>query len=175
MFFPILEFTLHTDLPLVAVVSGSMDHRLNNERVICGKALDEYSHNFNSYWGACGDWYEQRNISKEEFERFPFINGFHKGDVMIIYNPGTEKIKVGDVIVFDSLFLKYPVIHRVVNKTKINDSIVFETKGDHNANQNPDEYFINSKRIHGKAVFRIPYLGYPKIWLFEIYQKFLRR
>ncbi|MDN5327647.1 MAG: signal peptidase [Candidatus Woesearchaeota archaeon] len=175
IFFPIIEFSLHTDLPLVAVVSGSMEHRLNDQGIICGKRLLSYSDDFDSFWNACGSWYEERNITKEQFENFPLKDGFNKGDVMIIYNPGIENIKVGDVIVFDSLFLKYPVIHRVVNKTYINSTFFFDTKGDHNNGQNFDEHMITPSRIHGKAVFRIPYLGYPKIWLFEIYQKIKHR
>ncbi len=175
IFFPVLELSLNTDLPLVAVVSGSMDHRLNEQGVICGKAPTNYSDTFDNFWSVCGDWYEKRNITKEVFCNFPFSDGFHKGDIMIIYDPGIDNIQIGDVVVFDSLFLKYPIIHRVVNKTVINNTAYFETKGDHNPGQNFDEHELTKERIHGKAVFRIPYLGYPKIWLFELYQKMFKR
>ncbi|MBR9703612.1 hypothetical protein GOV10_06225, partial [Candidatus Woesearchaeota archaeon] len=49
----------------------------------------------------------------------------------------------------------------------------YETKGDHNRNQvqQPpilDETRIDTQQVVGRAVARIPYLGYVKIWFVNI-------
>ncbi|HDP73713.1 MAG TPA: signal peptidase I [Candidatus Woesearchaeota archaeon] len=192
IFFPVLEFSLGTSFPLVAVVSGSMEHRLspvtdingnivveengNHLYSICGKTIKESNRlgffsrkiNLERFWQSCGQWYNDFNITKEDFSGFRFSRGFNRGDIMIIYNPSPEKIQVGDIVVFDSEFLSYPIIHRVVSKDENNEGFFFSTKGDHNPAQNPDEKTIHESRLHGKAVARVPLVGYVKIGLFEL-------
>jgi len=192
IFFPVLEFSLGTDFPLVAVVSGSMEHRLspvkdNNGNIavddegkflytICGQTyasekklgLMGRSARPDFFWDMCGFWYEEFNITKMDFSGFRFSRGFNRGDIMIIYNPGADKIDIGDVVVFDSKFLSYPIIHRVISKQESEEGIILSTKGDHNPAQNPDEKSIHESRLHGKAVARVPYVGYVKIGLFEL-------
>ena len=69
------------------------------------------------------------------------------------------------IIVFRS-YRKAPIIHRVVKK---NDDwkIALQTKGDNNAdsikNSALDETGIGNDVLIGKAVFRVPFLGYIKI------------
>jgi len=67
-----------------------------------------------------------------------------------------EKINIGDVIVFRG-GASEPIIHRVV---KI-DSL--QTKGDQNTGSRNDEIGISKDRIIGKAVIRVPYLGWVKL------------
>ncbi len=151
IFFPLISFTTGTQLPLVIVESCSMYH----------------SDNFNSWWDANKEWYENKGITKEQFMKFPLKNGLNKGDILLVWGRGTYNI--GDVIIFQSTS-QNPVIHRLVSIGP------FATKGDHNSAQltpanNPygiDETNINQKQIIGKATVKIvPYLGWVKLIWFE--------
>jgi len=154
--YPGLGFALSTSHPIVAVVSGSMEH-------------DEG--NFDNWWDSAAEcpqectqeqWYSHLGISKQEFREFSFKNGFNKGDIMLLKGTKTKNINVGDVIVFQSSLKREPIIHRVV---EINDegSLIFETKGDNNAMKGGIDKNIHENNVIGKAVLRIPYLGWVKI------------
>jgi hypothetical protein len=204
--YPLLGFVFGSPLPVVAVVSSSMDHdALDNN--ICGKTVfSEYDDSFDTYWKTCGQWYEERGISKEEFRKYPFRNGFNKGDIMVILGPSRTTIKQGDVLVFQAQ-QQYPIIHRIVSVGNTS-AARYATKGDHNIAQiqeyvllnadgtpmrceyegNPapcfigqrvtadtpgsvallDEGAIPENAVIGKAVLRIPLLGYVKIWFTDI-------
>lgn len=138
--YPGLGLLLGTSFPVVAVVSGSMEH----------------DGSFDSFWEQQQGIYAEYGISKEEFKNFRFDNGFDKGDLMVLYS--ADNIKVGDIIVFKG-DASAPLIHRVV---RIN-SWSYTTKGDHNLGSRPDEVNITKERIYGKAVLRLPYLGWFKI------------
>ncbi len=169
--FPILKFIFKTEYPLVTVVSGSMEHKLGKYNDICGHILNYYKKDFDHFWFYCGPWYEKRNISREQFENFPFKHGLNIGDLVVVVGTKPENIKIGDVIVFKSKFLRYPIIHRVISKSYKNGSLIINTKGDHNPRQNEDDINITPDRIYGKAVLKVPFLGYPKIWLFKFVTK----
>lgn len=147
--YPGLGFVFGTNYPVVAVVSGSMEH----------------DGNFDAWWNPQKDFYLERNITKEEFEGFRFKNGFNTGDIMVLFGKAPEKIKVGDVIVFSTSARPDPIIHRVVNIFNESGVLSFQTKGDHNPDINyaVSEGRISKERYIGKAVFRIPYLGWIKI------------
>jgi len=169
-----------TSLPLAGVESSSMDHQIVKDEAsrlnLCG---NYYSQNqkqyidFDKYWNSCGKWYEERNITKKQFSGFSLKNGFAKGDIIIVWGRFTPKI--GDIIIFkpsqDSSAPR-PIIHRIV---KIKNNII-QTKGDHNGEQlvytnnqyRTDETNITQDQLMGKAIFKIPYLGYIKIWMVEI-------
>ena len=166
--YPGLGFALSTTHPVVAVVSGSMEHE-----------------------GSFGKWWENAqngySITKSEFERFPIKNGFNKGDIMVLKGKKPENIKVGDIIVFWSSGLnpetgnREPIIHRVVRKWDEGGVYYFQTKGD-NYRTNPvsiknsylDETKIIQEQVVGNAVFRIPFLGYIKIWFVEAIKLIIR-
>src|SRR5438309_1274841 len=57
---------LHTDLPFVAVVSGSMDHGANANGAPC-KQFPAYVQSFDNWWDLCGTYYLDFGISKETF------------------------------------------------------------------------------------------------------------
>ena len=139
--FPGLGLLLGTDLPLVAVVSGSMEH---------DGSLSEW-------WSSHGDFYSPYHLLIEHFESFRFSHGFNKGDIMILVGP--DNLAVGDVIVFQGS-ASDPIIHRII---QINKDGTYRTKGDANSGVRPDEESITSDRIIGKAVFRVLYLGWFKI------------
>ncbi len=158
MLYPGLGWALGTPAPIVAVVSGSMEH----------------DSNFNSFWNestCCnsncaqkkvqGSYYENINITKADFKEFPFVNGFNKGDIMILYSP--DKAVVGDVIVYLTAQRSDPIIHRIVEIKEENNKRFFYTKGDNNCNQGSFETHISEDNVIGKAVWRVPLLGWVKI------------
>jgi signal peptidase I len=161
LIYPGLGFLLATSHPIVAVVSGSMEHPSS----------------FDTFWETSGKWYEERGISKEEFSAFPMHNGFNKGDIMILYGSKPESVNLGDVIVFigaRSNPRPDPIIHRVIKKDET-ETLTFHTKGDNNPLPIDGCYGygclyesdISSEQIIGKAFIRVPYLGYIKIWAVE--------
>lgn len=90
---------------------------------------------------------------------------------MILYGSKPDDLEQGDVLVFKAA-RPDPIIHRIVQKTYTNEGYVVQTKGDHNAKSinTPDlnEIVITEQQLIGKAIVRIPYLGYVKIWFVEL-------
>lgn len=142
MFFPLLAVIMGTPLPLVVVESCSMYHSVG----------------FDSWWDQNGPWYEQKGISEADFDAFPFTGGLNKGDIIVVWGHGTyEK---GDVIIFNSEF-RYPLIHRLVTDDPLG------TKGDNNFDQLQAEREIAQQAVVGKAIARVPGLGWLKLIFFE--------
>lgn len=161
--YPGLGLLLQTTHPVVAVVSGSMEH----------------SGSFEDWWAVQHQWYEERNFTKDVIKKWPLSNGFNKGDIMVLYGTKIENIKKGDVIVFkgknfDSktniVYYGDPIIHRAVNIWQEEGNYYMQTKGDHNEDSFEilGESKINKDRLIGKAIFRIPLLGWIKIWFVDL-------
>ena len=157
LLYPGLGIVLGTTHPVVAVVSGSMEHDGSfeewwNSYAVCSESCTQEQ------------WYARLNITQSKFKKFSFSNGFNVGDIMVVTKGNPEKINPGDILVFRANKAD-PIIHRVVAKEHIDGKYYFKTKGDHNT----DFYYaigednIYQDRIVGKAVLRIPYLGYIKI------------
>ncbi len=166
--YPILGVVLGTSFPIVAVVSESMEHGLH-QGVLCGKNLPEFKESFENYWQTCGNWYEQKGISAEQFRTFSFQDGFNKGDVIILWRANSRNIDLGDVLIFQA-HRPQPIIHRVVGITEEAGKIYYQTKGDHNSDSIEGglrETKIDESRLLGKGVIRIPYLGWLKILFVE--------
>ncbi len=140
--YPGLGFMLGTSHPIVAVVSGSMEH----------------NGNFDEWWPSQSQFYSPYGITKSNFEKFSFRNGFNTGDIMILLGADFNEIKQGDVVVFMGA-RPDPIIHRVI----VANSNTLQTKGDHNTASNPDETNIRQEQIIGKAWLRVPWLGWVKI------------
>ncbi len=159
-----LGLALDTSVPLVAVLSGSMDHGINdeqgNDRYPCAKNVGDYRESFESWWTLCDFTYKEFGITEQQFAGFPFKDGFKKGDIPVIQNDA--KFEVGDIIVYNILPQKIPIIHRIV---KINGDGTYQTKGDHNSGQNSYEKSVQVSQIRGKVIFVIPYLGYLRVLL----------
>lgn len=193
VFYPLIGLVAGTPLPIVAVVSGSMEQTGD---VLCGVPAQE------DWWSTCGEWYEERGITQEQFSEFSFPNGFNTGDVIALRGTNTQDLEVGDVIVYMAN-KQYPIIHRVTN---ISEGTV-QTKGDNNPHpiqeyvltdghilyncyqeengrvilspctpsskpvgpDTPgaiallDETQVHEDMIIGKAYARIPWIGYLKI------------
>jgi len=188
IFFPTLSLAFGTSLPLAGVESSSMDHQIVTddyhrlsicENIYSKQEKKDTGHiDLDKYWEICGSWYEQEGILKEQFSKFPLKNGFKKGDIIIVWGRFTPK--VGDIIIFNAnpeSTAPRPIIHRIV---KINEYGIIQTKGDHNGKQlttsnniyKTDETNISQDQIIGKAVIKIPLLGWPKIWATELINSF---
>lgn len=174
IFIPLISLSLHTNYPIVAVISGSMEHRLDDSGSVCGYTLPGYKNSFDSWWDTCGPYYSRNyNLTKDQFSKFPQRNGFNIGDVMILYGDKPEKLKVGDVIVFDGGREK-PIIHRIVKIKVVDGKYYFSTKGDHNPESYPSfEKDIAQEKVIGKTIFKIPFVGYVKIIAVNILNGFI--
>ena len=152
--YPLLGLLLGTSFPVVAVVSCSMEHNINSQGC-------NFEHlKFDDWWSLHKEFYTAMEITKENFSKFDFSNGFNKGDLMVLRK--AKNINNGDIIIFfgeDNL----PIIHRVVDSNKLT------TKGDNNLGIRSDEFGINDDRLIGKAWFRVPYLGWLKVWFNQIF------
>ncbi|MBL7147900.1 MAG: signal peptidase I [Nanoarchaeota archaeon] len=147
-----------TTHPVVAVVSGSMQHN----------GLD-----FDDWWDRNDAWYIENNISKNDFDGFVMGDGFNRGDIIVLKK--SETINVGDIIVFRGSS-NNPIIHRVVKRWNENGETYYQTKGDNNSGSFSalGETKINEGKIVGKAMFKIPYLGYVKIIFSEVFGGILK-
>lgn len=138
----VLNAVMGSTVPLVAIMSGSMEHDSTEKTV-------HYA------------YLEAAGFSREEIDAFPIKKGFSKGAVLVV--KGRETLyKVGDVIVFEAPGAKYPIIHRIIGISRDSaDKPYYRTKGDHNPSE--DRWLIPHDKVKGKAVFVIPFLGYVKV------------
>ena len=88
-----------------------------------------------------------------------------KGDALIYEKRDGEDIEIGQVIVFEKD--KSTIIHRVVDVQYVNGEMRYFTKGD--ANNSNDAGYITDGNVIGFARFKLPYLGYPTIWLRQLF------
>jgi hypothetical protein len=162
--YPLLGLLLGTSYPIVAVISESMDHGTSDD-IICGQRIVDFPESFDNYWTVCGQWYESNGITKEEFRKFPFRDGFRKGDVILLWRANSENLEVGNVLIFQGSKVQ-PIIHRIVSTWNEDGSRFYQTKGDHNSGIISGTYGeekIGQERVLGKGIIRIPYLGWLKI------------
>lgn len=155
IFFPILSLITGSALPLAIVESCSMYHK--------GNILS----NYNNWWQEHESKYSEYEIDKQTFKEFIFKNGFNKGDILFIIKANPEKLKIGDVIIFNGN-QKNPIIHRIIKIEKQNNEYVFSTIGDNNNGQLSLEKNIKPEQLMGKAIFKLaPYLGWGKLIFYE--------
>ena len=169
--YPGLGFALQTTHPIVAVVSESMEHDGDFDQWFNSEAL------CNNQECTQNKWYFDYDISKQEFKTFSFKNGFNKGDIMVLKGTKPENIEIGDVIVYYGR-LTDPIIHRIIKITQKDNTYYFQTKGDHNMNQDNIEIpldktvgYTKHQKV-SKAVFRTPLLGYIKIGFVKLISPF---
>lgn len=145
---PGLGLIVGSRVPLVIIESGSMHHEGN----------------FDYWWNLHGQWYLDSNISKETVFSWNYHNGMDKGDVILVTGNKNDDYKVGEVIVFNVRESSVPIIHRIIAIHEINGQTFYETKGDHNDGQLSYEKLIAKDQVLGKASFRVPYLGWIKLF-----------
>lgn len=152
-------------MPLAIVESCSMYHK------------QDYllTSDFSDWWERQESKYKELEITNEQFKEFVLKRGFNKGDILFAIKAKPEKLKVGDIIMFDA-GQNNPLIHRIIKIRKENQEYIFSTIGDNNhqsfiATNNPlgiDEININENQLVGKAVFKIaPYLGWGKLIFYD--------
>ncbi len=129
---------------LVIVESCSMYHSVELEDILTNKI------------------YSEKGISLEDTEKWNFQNGFTKGD--IIFSIAPNNLEVGDVIIFNSgqPNVRYPIIHRIIRADE-----TFTTKGDNNQGLLEYEKVILPEQVLARSAFRIPYVGWIKLFFFE--------
>lgn len=151
--YPGLGLILGTNYPIVAVVSSSMEHSVTFEdwwsKPSCGNQVSQ------------GQLLEEVGINQEEFLDFPFTSGFNKGDIMILYSP--NNLKIGDILTFNANTRNDPIIHRIIAVKEKNGQIYYQTKGDNNCGSAVFENAVAPDQAIGKAIWRIPFLGWLKI------------
>ena len=89
----------------------------------------------------------------------------NKGDAIVYESYEKQAINEGDVLIFNKD--KIRIIHRVIEIKEINGQKRYFTKGD--ANQKVDDGYITEKDIIGISLFKIKYIGYPSIWVNDIF------
>lgn len=90
-----------------------------------------------------------------------------KGDAIIYETYEEQNIKEGQVIVFN--YKDVQTIHRVVEIKEVNGELRYFTKGD--ANKSLDEQYRTNKDIIGLSKIKIKFLGYPTLWLRNMFNK----
>ncbi len=156
IFFPFLRLVTGTTLPLAIVESCSMYHKGN------------LFSNFDNWWEGHDSKYEQFIINDLDFQDFIFENGFNKGDILFIIKAEPEKLKQGDIIIFESGVQKNPIIHRIIKVEQKEGKYIFSTIGDNNNGQLGFEKEIHEDQLVGKAVLKLaPYIGWAKLVFFE--------
>jgi len=89
----------------------------------------------------------------------------NKGDALIYKSYNNDRIKKGEVIVFNYNNVK--IVHRVVEKVNVNGEIRYFTKGDINKEYDPG--YRTKKDIIGIKKLKIKYVGIPTLWLHELF------
>jgi len=91
------------------------------------------------------------------------------GDAIVFeqYESVTEPLNVGEIVMFDKDGL--PTVHRIIAIKNVNGEIRYTTKGD--ANKQEDEGYITDSDVKGVCKFRIPFMGYPTLWLSQAISK----
>ena len=134
---------LSTEMPVVAVVSPSMQHE-NVDITHYGWLIEHFGY------------------GKDYVDSWSAPTGFMIGDMPIVKGEEDGGYGVGDVVVYSVPGQKYPIIHRII---KINDDGTHQTKGDNNMDQLPYEFSVRDEQIYGKVILVIPKLGYFKVML----------
>lgn len=93
----------------------------------------------------------------------PNIN---KGDMVIIEKLNEDEknnLKVGDIIAFN--MDDKVVVHRIIKKYNTSKGTFYNTKGDNN--NSPDGYLLDTDNIVGLEKFKIRYIGYPTVTIYD--------
>jgi len=87
------------------------------------------------------------------------------GDAVIYEQYDNQKIKNGDVIIFEKKGVQ--LIHRVIKIRNVDNEIRYYTKGD--ANDDIDSGYVIQDNIVGMTKIRIMFIGYPTLWLRQLF------
>ena len=90
---------------------------------------------------------------------------FDKGDAVIYERYDDQVVEIGQVVVFEKDGVT--TIHRVVDIKNINGVLMYFTKGD--TNDHLDDGFITNSNLLGLVHLRVRYVGFPTIWLRQLF------
>jgi len=90
----------------------------------------------------------------------------NKGDAVVYEAYDGNGIEIGEIIVFQKGDIT--TVHRVINAEHVNGETRYYTKGD--ANDSPDSGYILSSNILGKVDFKLSYVGYPTLWMRDLFE-----
>lgn len=88
------------------------------------------------------------------------------GDVVVYDDYDGQIVENGQIVLFDRDGTI--VIHRVVDIQNINGVCRYYTKGD--ANDSRDSGYITDGDLVGVVKMKIPYLGYPTVWIHDLFK-----
>lgn len=86
------------------------------------------------------------------------------GDLVFIKKCTANDVKISDIIEYQ--MDGYTVIHRIKEIYQNNGEFFFITKGDNNDEE--DSLPVREDQLIGKAIFKIPYLALPTIWIHNL-------
>ena len=88
----------------------------------------------------------------------------NKGDMIVYERYDGQKIKEGQIIVFEKD--RSLIVHRVIEIDNQHGELRYITKGD--ANEDADVGYITAADIVGTTDIKLPFVGYPTLWLREL-------
>lgn len=89
------------------------------------------------------------------------------GDAVVFESYKNQRLKSNDIIIFEKNGLH--LIHRIVKVENVNGESRYYTKGD--ANSEVDNWYVVDTDVVGFAKFKVKYIGYPSIWLRNMFKK----
>lgn len=90
---------------------------------------------------------------------------FEKGDAVIFVAYTDQTLNKGDIILFE--YEDIILIHRIVNISRVGLEYRYTTKGDDNSFN--DKGYSTKDNIVGKYILHIKYIGYPTLWIRDIF------
>ena len=91
----------------------------------------------------------------------------NKGDVILFKKYENQELNDNQIIIFN--YDGVQTIHRINKIIKVNDEYRFYTKGD--ANKKLDNGYRLEDDIYGIVKLKIPYIGYPTLWLRNLFNE----
>ncbi len=98
------------------------------------------------------------------------VPSFYRGDMLIFKKLNETELKnipKNTIIIYS--VADQNIAHRVIDRIKENDTVLYQTKGDNN--NVADAKLVKIEQIKGIYVFNIKYVGFPSVWLYSYFSK----
>lgn len=95
---------------------------------------------------------------------------FYRGDLVIVekIDYQSQELNLQDIIEYN--LDGYSILHRIIEIKVLEDGTkIYRTKGDNN--NAPDYEWVRPEQIRGIVKLRIPKIGYPAVWLNELFKQ----
>ena len=94
---------------------------------------------------------------------------FYRGDLVIVEKIDYQSYELNLQDIIEYNLDGYSVLHRIVEIKVLEDGTkIYRTKGDNN--NAPDYELVKSEQIMGIVKLSVPKLGYPAVWLNELFK-----